>query len=114
MSSYPSVGLYPASKPQFPENPNRNGLTVPEIAGLFGCSEEAVLAFIAKNGPRQEFFSMAELAARWRCSRGTVYNRLRSAGAKVLDFALPGKKGKKAIPVSVVQQIEDRKTKKMC
>jgi len=36
----------------------------------------------------------------------TVYNRLRSAGAKVLDFAAPGRRGKKIVSVSVVLQIE--------
>jgi hypothetical protein len=36
----------------------------------------------------QDFFSIPELALRWRCSRGTVYNLIR--GEKVLDFALPG------------------------
>jgi len=62
---------------------------------------------------RQEFFSIAELAARWRCSRATVYNRLRATGAKVLDFSTKGKKGKKAVPDSVVLQIEDRQTRRL-
>jgi hypothetical protein len=31
---------------------------------------------------RQEYFSIPDLAKRWRCSRGTVYNRLRTHGAK--------------------------------
>jgi hypothetical protein len=61
---------------------------------------------------KQEFFSMAELAARWRCSRGTVYNRLRRLGAKVLDFSANGKKSKKAVPLFVVLQIEARQTKR--
>lgn len=61
----------------------------------------------------QEFFSFKELAERWRCSRATVYNRLRSAGAKVLDFSGKGKKGKKAIPAVVVWQIENRQTKRL-
>jgi biotin operon repressor len=46
---------------------------------------------------QQEYFSIAELAQRWRCSRGTVYNRLRALGAEVLDFASRGKKGKKVV-----------------
>ncbi len=54
------------------------------------------------------FYSIPELAERWRCSRGTVYNRLRFAGAKVLDFAASGKKGKKLIPARTVLQIESR------
>jgi predicted DNA-binding protein YlxM (UPF0122 family) len=61
----------------------------------------------------QEFFSFAELATRWRISRGSVYNRLRSAGAMVLDFAPRGKKGKKAVSAAVVNQIESKKTKRL-
>jgi hypothetical protein len=62
-----------------------------------------------------DFFSIGELATRWRCSRGTVYNRLRAVGAKVLDFATaPGKRSKKAVSIGVVLQIENRKTKALC
>lgn len=61
----------------------------------------------------QEFYSIAELASRWRCSRGTVYNRLRAEGARVLDFAQPGKRCKKVISAKTVLQIETRKTKRL-
>lgn len=68
----------------------------------------------ARDPPvRQVFFSIGELATRWRCSRGTVYNRLRAFGAKVLDFAPPGKRGKKAVPTSTVLQVENRQTKRL-
>jgi hypothetical protein len=60
-----------------------------------------------------EYFSFAELAQRWRCSRATVYTRLRGVGAEVLDFAPPGKKGKKVIAVATVLRIEDRRTKRL-
>ena len=60
-----------------------------------------------------EYFSFAELAQRWRCSRATVYNRLRGVGAEVLDFASPGKKGKKVIAVDAVFQIEERRMKRL-
>jgi predicted DNA-binding protein YlxM (UPF0122 family) len=60
-----------------------------------------------------EYFSFAELAERWRCSRGTVYNRLRATGAEVLDFAPRGKRGKKAIRVATVLRIEQRRTKRL-
>ena len=53
----------------------------------------------------QEFFSIPELAVRWRCSRGTVYNLIR--GEKVLDFAAPGHRGKKLVPAVVVSRIEE-------
>jgi len=62
---------------------------------------------------QQEYFSFAELAQRWRCSRGTVYNRLRAVGAEVLDFAPRGKKGKKVIALDTVLQIEDRNIKRL-
>jgi hypothetical protein len=58
-------------------------------------------------GPKlaeQDFFSIPELAVRWRCSRGTVYNLIR--GEKVLDFAAPGHRGKKLVPADVVSRIE--------
>jgi hypothetical protein len=53
-----------------------------------------------------KYFSIPELAERWRCSRGTVYNIIR--GEHVLDFAAPGRKGKKLVPVDVVFRIEKR------
>jgi hypothetical protein len=62
---------------------------------------------------QQEFFSIGELAERWRCSRGTVYNRLRAVGAKVLDFAPPGKRGKKIVSIAAIAQIEANRTKRL-
>jgi len=53
------------------------------------------------------FFSIADLAERWRCSRGTVYNIIR--GERVLDFAAAGHKGKKLVPAGVVSRIESAK-----
>jgi hypothetical protein len=55
----------------------------------------------------QLFFSIPELAVRWRCSRGNVYNVLR--GEKMLDFAAPGRRGKKLVSSSVVLRIEETK-----
>ena len=52
----------------------------------------------------QQFFSIPELAARWRCSRATVYNIIR--GERVLDFASPGHRGKKLVPAETVAKIE--------
>jgi predicted DNA-binding protein YlxM (UPF0122 family) len=62
---------------------------------------------------KREYFSIPELAQRWRCSRGTVYNRLRTTGAKVLDFAPRGKKGKKVVAVATVLQIEKQRTTRL-
>jgi hypothetical protein len=55
------------------------------------------------------YFSIPELADRWRCSRGTVYNMIR--GERVLDFAAPGHRGKKLVPAEVVRGIEQRRTR---
>jgi hypothetical protein len=50
------------------------------------------------------YFSIPDLADRWRCSRASVYNRLR--GEKVVDFAATGRKGHKLVPLEVVLKIE--------
>lgn len=59
----------------------------------------------------QEYFSISELAKRWRCSRATVYNRLRFTGAKVVDFSSSGRKSKKLVPALTVSQLEAKFTK---
>jgi hypothetical protein len=63
--------------------------------------------------PSQEYYSMADLAKRWRCSRGTVYNRLRAEGAEVLDFAPRGKKGRKVVSGTVIKGIEARNMRRL-
>jgi hypothetical protein len=50
------------------------------------------------------YFSIPELADRWRCSRSSVYNRIR--GEKVVDFAAKGRKGHKVVPLETVLKIE--------
>ena len=66
-----------------------------------------------KSQKKQEYFSFGELADRWRCSRGTVYNRLRRAGAEILDFAPRGKKGKKVVRAATVFVIEAKHTRRL-
>ena len=84
-----------------------------EIAALLGVPESAIAERVTRAyGPR-EYFSIAELADRWRCSRGTVYNRLRAVGAKILDFAPRGRRGRKAVAAKTVRQIEERWTKRL-
>jgi predicted DNA-binding protein YlxM (UPF0122 family) len=90
-------------------------LSVSEIASLFGYSEQSILEIIEhRSAPvHQEFFSISELANRWRCSRGTVYNRLRAAGAIALDFT--GRRqtrSKRSIQRSVVLDIESKFSKR--
>jgi hypothetical protein len=55
------------------------------------------------------FFSIRDLAERWRCSRASVYNQIR--GEKVLDFATNGRKGHKLVPLDVVLKIERARMK---
>src|SRR5215472_8860383 len=71
--------------------------------------ERAVRASSSDNG--MQFFSFQDLAHRWRCSRGTVRNRLRAVGAKVIDFGAAGQRGKKLVSREVVLQIEGKKLK---
>jgi transposase len=68
---------------------------------------------MAEDAASRNYFSIAEVAERWRVSRGTVYNRLRATGARVLDFAPTGKKGKKAVSARVVLEMEARQTKRL-
>lgn len=58
-------------------------------------------------GPMLPYYSIPDLAKRWRCSRGTVYNVIR--GERVLDFASRGHRGKKLVPAEVVRRIEQRR-----
>ncbi len=89
--------------------------TVSELAALLGVHESAIRDTIAARGQnQQEYYSIGDLAIRWRVSRGTVYNRLRSAGAKVLDFSSPGKRSRKTVHVSVILQIEAQRTRRLC
>jgi len=90
-------------------------LVISELAVLLGIQESVIRETIAVHGQdRQQYYSIGELAIRWRVSRGTVYNRLRLAGAKVLDFSSPGKRSKKTVHVSVIRQIEAQRTRKLC
>jgi len=60
----------------------------------------------------QEFFSIADLAVRWRVSRSAVYVYLR--GYPVLDFApAPGRRGHKLVSAEVVRQIERERMRVM-
>ena len=71
-------------------------------AGQFAVTVDAE----SKTGTsvQRPFFSIQDLAERWRCSRASVYNRIR--GEKVVDFAANGKKGYKLVPLDVVLKIE--------
>jgi hypothetical protein len=59
------------------------------------------------------WFSMSELADRWRCAESTARRVLRMNGCTVLDFAQRGQKGKKLIRKSTIEQLEIRRTKQL-
>lgn len=72
-----------------------------EVAAAPQFGKQAMPATVAHEPP---FFNLTDLARRWRCSRASVYNRLR--GERVLDFATPGHRGQKLVPAEVVRQVE--------
>lgn len=83
------------------------------VASVVGQPVDQIKGMLPKVKANQEYFSIEELATRWRCSRASVYPRLRAAGATVLDFAPPGKRGRKVVPLRVVLQIEREHTKRL-
>jgi hypothetical protein len=85
--------------------------TFSEFACLTGISEGLLRESVSNSALVQPYLSIPELASRWRCSRGTVYNRLRLAGVKVLDFAVAGRKSKKLVAAAVVLHLEAKYTK---
>lgn len=88
-----------------PETP----FTVAEFSSLFGFPAEAIIEAIRRNrtAVKKAFYSIPDLAARWNCSRATVYNILRESEFKVFDLAREGKdRGKKLVPSVVVEKIE--------
>jgi hypothetical protein len=62
---------------------------------------------------RRDFFTITDLAGRWGVSRGTVYNVLRRCGAKVVDLAPRGRRGRKVVPAAVLLEIERRLSKRL-
>ena len=61
----------------------------------------------------KDFLTIPEIAERWRIARPTVYNRLRSARVKVLDFASHTGRGRKLVPVGEVLKIEAQQFKRL-
>ena len=82
-----------------------------QLAAAFFNPAAPSSLFRAPRSKPDAFFSFQDLADRWRCSRGTVRNRLRAAGATVLDFG--GGRSKKTVSASVVYQIERKRTKRL-
>ena len=61
----------------------------------------------------RDFLTIPEIAERWRIARPTVYNRLRSARVKVLDFATHTGRGRKLVPVGEILKIEGQQFKRL-
>jgi hypothetical protein len=86
-----------------------DSLTISQFADLFGFPASAVLAAIENNSKaiKKPFYSIPDLAARWDCSRATVYSVLKESEFKVLNLARRNTdKGKKLVPAAIVEQIE--------
>ena len=58
----------------------------------------------------QPFYTIADLAVRWRCSRASVYSTLRG---ELVVALRPGRKGRKLVSADVVRQIENRRTRRL-
>lgn len=88
--------------------------TIAEFSDLFGFPASAVLAAIERNrsAVKKPFYSIPDLAKRWGCSRGTVYNVLNQSELKLLDLRRAGRdKGKWVVPAAVVEHIERSRMK---
>jgi hypothetical protein len=86
-------------------------LSQPAVSARLPLPESTLREKVERPKLEQVYFSIPELASRWRCSRGTVYNRLRLSGVKVLDFGFAGRKSKKLVPAAVVLHMEAKHTK---
>lgn len=100
----------PKSKPGPQENlTETDSLTIAEFSCLFGFPPDAIIEAIRRNRTslNKAYYSIPDLAARWVCSRATVYNVLAQSEFKVLDLTRSGKdKGKRLVPAAVVEKIE--------
>lgn len=56
------------------------------------------------------YFTIAELAERWKSSQSSVARYLRINGCKVLDLAIGKRKGKKIVPAKEVIRLEEKRT----
>jgi hypothetical protein len=61
----------------------------------------------------KNFLTISELADRWRIARPTVYDRLRDAGAKVLDFAPKNGRGRKVVAMGEVLRVENQRLRRL-
>ena len=91
-------------------------LTILEFAEIFGFTPTELISGIERNrfAIKRPFYSIRDLAARWRCSRGAVYNVLRESEFKLLDLCQDGKKkGKRLVPSAAVERIEQSRMRSL-
>jgi hypothetical protein len=81
--------------PDLPAAPTRANHRLPHLA----------------DHPGGEWFTIQELAERWRCSPSQARRILVFNGCLVLDFSHKGKKGMKRVRKSTVERLEVRRTK---
>ena len=100
-----------------PEKPERGHVLPPSLpekslSVLPIASAEDISVLLNTDKCELRFFSIADLAARWRVSRPAVYGYLR--GHRVIDFApAPGRRGHKIVSAEVVRQIERERERVM-
>ena len=58
----------------------------------------------------QPYYTISELAERWRSSHSSVARYLKINGCKVLDLAIGKRKGKKIVPAKEILRLEERRT----
>jgi len=84
-------------------------LSIAELADIFSFPVSALVEAVNRNRQaiKKPFYSLPDLAARWNCSRATVYNILRESESKLFNMSRKGRgKGKWNVPAAVVERIE--------
>jgi hypothetical protein len=56
------------------------------------------------------YYTISELALRWKSSDTSVARYLKINGCKVLDLAIGTSKGKKVVPAKEVLRLEEKRT----
>ena|SRR5580704_1076349 len=90
-----------------------DSVTVQELANLFHIPVEAVITAIETQRRNKPFYSIRDLAARWRCSKSSVYNIVDKCDVKTLHFGFGKKRGVRLISAESVERIEHRCSKFM-
>jgi hypothetical protein len=91
--------------------------SVAEVADIFGFPVPALVAAMNRNiqSLHKPFYSIPDLAARWDCSRATVYNVLRESEFKILNAASKRatQRDKWRVPAAVVEHLEKSRMEAM-